>query len=189
MEGRMPDRKVLFDIGVGGPIAGLIITVPAIYFGVKMSTVVAVDALPQGVWHFGESLLFKFLAMLAIGDLEAGHDILLHPLAFAGWTGLFVTALNLIPIGQLDGGHVIYALFGERSNYIYPVVLSAFILVAILFYIGWIPLILLLLIFRLEHPPTIDPFTGLDPFRRNLAVAIFIVFILSFTVIPFQMDL
>lgn len=189
MEGRMPNRRVLFDIGAGGPFAGLVLTVPAIYFGIRMSEVVAVASLPEGVWHFGESLLFKFLATLAIGPLPEGYDIMLHPLAFAGWAGLFVTALNLLPIGQLDGGHVIYALFGEKSRYIYPVVLSAFILVAILYYIGWIPLILLLLFFRIEHPPTMDPYTQLDPVRKLLAIAIFIIFVLSFTVVPFQIEM
>lgn len=189
MEGRMPNRRVLFDIGAGGPIAGLILTIPAIYFGVMLSDVVAVESLPEGVWHFGESLLFKFLTRLAIGPLPDGYDIMLHPLAFAGWAGLFVTALNLLPIGQLDGGHVIYALFGEKSRYIYPVVLSAFILIAILYYIGWVPLILLLLFFRIEHPPTVDTFTPLDAGRKYLAIAIFVIFLLSFTVVPFQIQM
>ncbi|MFQ5629937.1 MAG: site-2 protease family protein [bacterium] len=188
MEGRMPNRRVLFDIGAGGPIAGLLLTLPAFYFGIKMSNIVALDTLPKGTMYFGESLLYKSLSVLAIGKLPEGYDVMLHPLAFAGWVGLFVTALNLLPIGQLDGGHVIYALFGERSRYIYPVVLSAFIVVAILFYIGWIPLILLLLFFRIEHPPTLDPSTGLDVARKYLAVVIFIIFALSFTIIPFQIE-
>jgi membrane-associated protease RseP (regulator of RpoE activity) len=123
---------------------------------------------------------------LVKGKLAANQDVLLHPLAFAGWTGLFVTALNLLPIGQLDGGHVLYALFGEKSQYIFAAALGAFALVCIFFYPGWLLLIVLLLWFGFRHPPPIDSVTPLDPFRRNLAIFIFLVFLLSFTPVPFK---
>lgn len=186
MEGRMPSRRVLFDIGAGGPIAGLVLTIPAIYFGLQMSEIVPVDDSMEGGIIFGESLLFKALAWLAVGDVDPNYNIMLHPLGFAGWAGLFVTALNLFPIGQLDGGHVMYALFGERSRFIYPVVLAIFILIAIRYYPGWILLILLLFLIRIDHPPTMDPHTGLDPGRRVMAVLMFILFLVSFTPVPFE---
>lgn len=189
MEGRMPDRRALFDIGAGGPIGGLIFTIPALYFGIKMSKIESLQELSDAGVMLGESLFFKGLAYLAIGNLPEGYDIVLHPLAFAGWAGLFVTALNLFPIGQLDGGHIVYSLFGERSRFIYPLVLSVFIVISIVFYVGWIPLILLLFIFRIDHPPSVDPYTGLDPVRRNLALALLVVFLLSFTPVPFQVGL
>lgn len=188
MEGRIPSRKALFDIGAGGPLAGLIIAIPVTYFGLMMSDTVALSTLPQGSPSFGESPFFKFLAWLAVGPREPGYDIVLHPLAYAGWAGLFFTALNLLPIGQLDGGHVVYALLGEKSKYVYPLAMSAFIIIALYKFIGWVPLILLLFLFRIEHPPTTDPVTRLDPARQLIAVAILIFFIFSFTPVPIRID-
>ncbi len=186
MEGRIPNRRVLFDVGAGGPIAGLIPTLLAIYFGLQMSEVVPAREMAEGMIYLGDSLLFKGLTLLVKGPMGLEQDVLLHPLAYAGWVGLFVTALNLLPIGQLDGGHVLYALFGERSQVVYPAVLGLFALVCIFFYIGWMLLIILLMWLGFRHPPTLDPFTPLDPFRRGLAIFVFVIFILSFTPVPFQ---
>ncbi|RMD98971.1 MAG: site-2 protease family protein [Calditrichaeota bacterium] len=186
MEGQMPNRKVLFDIGAGGPLAGLVLTIPALYFGLKMSEIVPVQKQVEGVIYLGDSLLFKAFVFLAKGKLGANQDVMLHPLAYAGWAGLFVTALNLLPIGQLDGGHVLYSLFGRRSQFIYPIILGLFALICIFFYIGWILLILLLVWFGFKHPPPLDPETPLDPARQALAIFIFIIFIVSFTPVPFK---
>ncbi|MDQ7053013.1 MAG: site-2 protease family protein [candidate division KSB1 bacterium] len=186
MEGRIPNRRVLFDVGAGGPIAGLIPTLLAIYFGLQMSRVVPTEEISKGMVYLGDSLLFKGLTQFVIGDLSPQQDVVLHPLAYAGWVGLFVTALNLLPIGQLDGGHVLYSLFGERSQYIYPAILGVFAVICIFFYIGWLLLIILIMWIGFRHPPTLDPFTPLDPVRKYLAIFIFIVFILSFTPVPFK---
>jgi membrane-associated protease RseP (regulator of RpoE activity) len=123
---------------------------------------------------------------LAIGPLPEGHDTLLHPLAYAGWAGLFVTALNLLPIGQLDGGHILYALLGERSDVLYRIALALFALVCIIFYNGWFLFIILLLWFGYRHPPTMDYFTPLDSKRRIIAYLTLAIFLLSFTPIPFR---
>lgn len=187
MDSRMPDRRALFDIGIAGPLAGLVVAIPAIYFGVQMSDVRALDTLGESM-TLGESLLFKWLSFLAIGPLQEGTDIILHPLAYAGWAGLFVTALNLLPVGQLDGGHILYALLGERSVFIGRVALALFALMGIVvfpFFPGWFPFILLLIWFGYRHPPTADHFTPLDSKRRALAYLAFVIFIVSFTPIPF----
>ncbi len=186
MEGQLPNRRVLFDVGAGGPIAGLIPTIPAIYFGLKMSEIIPQQEPIQGLIYLGDSLLFKGLIILTHGTLGLEQDIILHPLAYAGWAGLFVTALNLMPIGQLDGGHVLYALFGEKSQYIYPIILGIFALICIFFYIGWILLVILLMWFGFRHPPTMDPSTPLDKKRQYLAILMFVIFILSFTPVPFR---
>jgi membrane-associated protease RseP (regulator of RpoE activity) len=187
MDSRMPDRRALFDIGVAGPLAGLAVTVPVIYFGLKMSAITEVTG---GMVTLGESLLFKWLSFLANAEpLPEGKDIVLHPLAYAGWAGLFVTALNLLPIGQLDGGHILYALLGDRSEPFYRIVLALFALMGIAVlpvFPGWFPFILLLLWFGYRHPPTIDHYTPLDPKRRVIAYLTFIIFVLSFTPIPFH---
>ena len=188
MDSRMPDRRALFDIGVAGPLAGLAVAIPAIYFGVQMSVVDKIAAAGDSSMTLGESLLFKWLSFLAIGPLQEGQDIFLHPLAYAGWAGLFVTALNLLPVGQLDGGHILYALLGERSVFIGRVALALFALMGIVvfpFFPGWFPFILLLIWFGYRHPPTADYFTPLDSKRRMLAYFAFVIFIISFTPIPF----
>jgi len=187
MDSRLPNRRALFDIGVAGPLAGLAVAIPAIYFGVQMSEVHAIVKTGEST-TLGESLLFKWLSFLALGPVPEGQDIFLHPLAYAGWAGLFVTALNLLPIGQLDGGHILYALLGERSVLIGRVALALFALMGIVvfpFFPGWFPFILLMIWFGYRHPPPTDHFTPLDSKRRMLAYFAFVIFIISFTPIPF----
>ncbi len=135
MESRIPSRKALFDVAVAGPLAGLALTIPAIYFGVQLSKIVDITpSAGSGTIYLGESFLYAQISKWAIGVLPEGKDVLLHPLAFAGWAGLFVTALNLLPIGQLDGGHVVYALLGKRHNVVASTALIAFGLISIFVY-------------------------------------------------------
>ena len=183
---RMPSRKALFDIGVAGPLAGLVFTIPALIIGLKLSTIVKIDTLSPTTLLLGESYVFSQLSRLTCGVIPEGYDIVLHPLAFAGWAGLFVTALNLLPIGQLDGGHVLYALFGPKSKNIYKLVLSAFITICAFWYPGWLLLILLLLWFGYRHPPPIDDYTPLDLKRKILGYIVLLIFLISFTPVPFS---
>lgn len=113
-------RRALFDMAVAGPLAGLVFAVPALYFGLQLSEIVAAaegaDMMHAGA-NVGSSALLAAVAKVAIGEeLLTGHVLQLHPLAFAGWLGLIVTALNLLPIGQLDGGHMADAMFGPRVS-------------------------------------------------------------------------
>lgn len=186
MESRIPSRRALFDVAVAGPLAGLALTIPSIYFGIQLSKVVEITPeVSQGTIYLGESFLFAQLSKLAIGTLPAGKDVMLHPLAFAGWAGLFVTALNLLPIGQLDGGHVVYALLGRRHNFIATAALIAFGLICIFIYQGWFLLLLLLIWFGHRHPPTLDE-TPLDDKRIAIGIITLIIFALSFTPEPFK---
>ncbi|GAC1562777.1 MAG: site-2 protease family protein [Polyangiales bacterium] len=113
MRGRIARRDALLDIGAWGPLAGLIVAVPVLAWGLHLSTV---EAIPEHGIDEGQSLLYLLMKRLVLGPIPAGHDVFLHPTAFAGWAGLFMTMLNLIPVGQLDGGHVAYALFGARQD-------------------------------------------------------------------------
>jgi len=185
MRGWIPHRKALFDIGAGGPIAGLIFTFPAIYFGLKMSAVVPLAAAKGQGLILGDSLLFKGLEYLAIGPLPKGYDVVLHPLAYAGWVGLFVTALNLLPIGQLDGGHIVYALLGPRSLKLYRIGILLFAVYALFFNPEWVLLIILLFFFGLKHPPPFDDFTPLDTRRKVIGIIMLIIFFSSFMPSPF----
>ncbi len=187
MEGRIPNRKALFDVGAAGPIAGLILTIPALIIGLKLSTVIKVEQTPEFSIYLGESFLFSQLSNLIIGNLEDGYDVVLHPVAFAGWAGLFVTALNLLPIGQLDGGHILYAIFGRNSKNIYKLSLFGFVFICAIWYQGWLLLILLLIWFGFRHPPPIDDYTKLDKKRRLIGYIIFIIFLISFTPVPFKL--
>ena len=128
LRGPIVNRRALFDIGVAGPLAGFIAAVVALVIGLNLSTVV--DRTATHGLQLGEPLLLQFIAWLVVGSIPPQADIVLHPIGFAAWFGLFVTSLNLIPIGQLDGGHVAYALWGKRQR------TMAFIMVPILIVLG-----------------------------------------------------
>ena len=184
MEGRIPDRRALFDVGVAGPLAGLVMIVPAILIGLRLSSVVELNALGNDTITLGDSLLFSFLARISIGSLPPGQDVVLHPLAFAGWVGLLVTALNLLPVGQLDGGHIMYALFWKRSKILSTIFYAIFLFICLFYYVGWF-LFVIVLAFVRRHPPTINDGLPLDIKRKILGIFALIVFILAFTPVPF----
>ncbi|MGQ3684790.1 MAG: site-2 protease family protein [Candidatus Loosdrechtia sp.] len=186
MKGLMPDKKALFDIGAAGPLIGLAFSIPAIVIGLLLSDVKPVPTDDSFYIGLGEPILFSFIARLIFGILPDGMDIFLHPIAFAGWAGLFVTALNLLPIGQLDGGHIIYALLGKKSRFVYRIGIFIFCVIAILLYPGWMVFAVLLLIFGFRHPAPINESTSLDLKRKILGVILFIIFFVSFTPVPLR---
>lgn len=189
MRGYIPDKKALFDIGAAGPLAGLFFAIPAVIIGLSLSEVRAVPTTEDTHYlGLGEPFLFTWLAKVVVGDVAEGLDIYLHPVAFAGWAGLFVTALNLLPIGQLDGGHIIYALFGRKSELVYKIGIIAFCGIALFYYPGWILFAMLLLVFGFRHPAPLDEFTGLDARRKLLGVAMLVIFALCFTPVPLKLE-
>lgn len=115
MRGRIKSRSALLDIGASGPLAGLVVAIPVLALGLSQSPFIFIGDEAHGSLE-GQSLLYIAMKRVVLGPIPEGYDVLLSPVAFAGWTGLFVTALNLIPIGQLDGGHIAYALFGPKQN-------------------------------------------------------------------------
>ena len=184
MKGRMSSRRALFDIGVAGPLMGLLITLPAIIIGLLLSDQVLTEKAEEGL-RLGESLLFVLVEKAVLGDLPEGYDLCLHPVAYAGWVGLFVTALNLLPVGQLDGGHIAYALFGRKSRIVFGLTVIFLMGITIFFYMGWTLMIVLVLLFGFRHPPPLDDVTPLDLRRKILGGVVFFLFILSFTPVPF----
>lgn len=187
MKGHIPDKRALFDIGATGPIMGLVFSIPAIIIGLILSDVRPVPSDTSQYLGLGEPILFSFISKLVFGHLPDGMDIYLHPVAFAGWAGLFVTALNLLPIGQLDGGHILYALLGKKSAIVYRIGIFLFCVIAILLYPGWMVFAILLLIFGFRHPAPTDEATNLDRKRRILGVILFIIFLTSFTPVPLKL--
>jgi membrane-associated protease RseP (regulator of RpoE activity) len=158
MEPRMGHRKALFDIGISGPLAGLVPTFIFLVIGLRHSTFVTPSHVEFGL---GSPLLFSLLAKwIVVGQPQANQVLLIDPMAFAGWVGLLITSLNLIPIGQLDGGHVLYAILRERANRIASLLwLFAVVMVILHFrdYGNWLPmLILIYFVLGTRHPPTAD---------------------------------
>jgi membrane-associated protease RseP (regulator of RpoE activity) len=180
------DRRSLFDIAVTGPLAGLI---PALLFsviGLRTSQVVQMADQPMGL-ILGEPPLFRLLAYLTFGPLGEGQDIALHPIAFAGWVGIFITALNLIPIGQLDGGHILYSLLLRRGHLVArALLLAAIVAVFIWGYWGWMLMILLLVLMGPAHPPTANDHVSLGTGRSVLGWASLLFVLVGFTPVPFS---
>lgn len=181
MKSPVPNRRALLDVGASGPLAGFAVAIPAVIIGLKLSEVR--PHMPSQGISLGSSLIFSFLSRLFVNaDLQT-HDIILHPVAFAGWIGILVTALNLLPVGQLDGGHVFYALFGKKHN-VFAIFTFGALMILGWQWQGWYFWALIILIFGFRHPPLIDEFTPLG-FKRKVIGAITIaIFILSFTPVP-----
>jgi len=184
MKGNIPNRRALLDIGAAGPLAGLAVSIPVIFIGVKLSRVVEVQQISDGMIGLGDSLLFSWITRLSIGTLPEGTELVLHPLAYAGWVGLLVTAMNLLPVGQLDGGHIIYALFHNKSRYISMAVYGMMVYILIFHSAMWFVWLILLAIFR-KHPPTLNDPLPLDTKRIGIGVLALVVFIITFTPAPF----
>jgi membrane-associated protease RseP (regulator of RpoE activity) len=183
--GTIPHRKALFDIGSSGPLSGLALAIPAVVGGFLLSKVVDVSQYPEQTTSLGNSPLLSLLQRIVLGDLPPGTDVVLHPIAYAGWVGLFITSLNLLPTGQLDGGHIIYALFGRRSKIIFRLTLVGITLLSIIYNVGWLLLVTILLFIGYKHPPPLDDLTPLDWRRKVVGALAFVIFFSAFTPIPF----
>jgi membrane-associated protease RseP (regulator of RpoE activity) len=176
-------KKALFDVGLAGPLAGFLAALPVIALGISWSRLVEKGSLVGGV-SLGEPLLFTLLARLVHGDVPAGRELLVHPMAFAGWFGLLATSFNLFPIGQLDGGHILYAVLGKRRALAAGVIsIAVLVALGILFWQGWLLWALMATLIGLRHPPVFET-ERLDRRRRALAAAALLIFVLSFTPAP-----
>lgn len=179
-------RKALIDIGASGPIAGFIVSVFACILGLGMSKVINLQQMAGGL-SLGNSLLFSFLSWATIGVTPDEYDILLHPVAFAGWIGLFITSLNLLPIGQLDGGHISFAVFGERHRQISIFMVIFLMFLGLFSWEGWALWSILMLIIGIKHPPVIYWEVPLEPKRSFISIMCLIIFIITFVPYPFKL--
>ena len=187
---RIPTKVALFDIGIAGPLAGFLVAVPALFLGLAMSRLDAVPTDPRILalsYELGEPLLFRFASWTIFGSVANGFSVNMHPVAFAAWFGLLMTALNLFPIAQLDGGHISYAVLGRRSTAVTLVMMAA--AVALTFFSSsWIAWTLMLLVMLVtigpRHPRTLDEHEPLDRGRLILAAAAMVILIICFTPAP-----
>jgi len=184
----MTDRKVLFDIGMAGPYAGLLVAVPLLYLGLMLSleNVVPVFASGLTLERIGSSILITGLVQF-FTDIPAGRTLLLDPIFFAAWLGLFLTALNLLPAGQLDGGHSAYAILGRKAHALaYLVVFFLIVAGALLGSTNWFVWAFFILLSGLRHPPPLNDITDVTLTRKVIGVFSILLFILLFTPVPFR---
>lgn len=180
-------KQQLFDIGVAGPLTGFILSVPALVYGLSLSKAVLPIARDEAfVYVFGEPLILKIFVAMIFKNIPPDYSIYLHPIAFAGWVGILVTALNLFPFGQLDGGHISYALLGKKSRNLNRFFLGVFIAMGIFFWVGWFIWAFLLLFLGLKHPPVQDEGAPLSPRRKFISYVVILIFMLSFIPDPIR---
>ena len=201
MRGAIRNKRVLLDVALSGPLAGLAVAIPVVVIGLHLSEVGPVPV--SGFQLEGNSIMYLAAKYLVFGELlpkpvdygqvpaaihwivffftgnpapGGGTDVFIHPVALAGWAGMLVTGLNLIPVGQLDGGHILYVLFGKSAKSWRPLVIA--LLVAMGFvWSGWWIWAVLLYVFGQNHPEVLDEITELDDYRRSLAfVALLFVY-------------
>jgi membrane-associated protease RseP (regulator of RpoE activity) len=179
-----PQRRALFDVGIAGPLAGFLVALPTLWLSLPHSKFIEVNPEEMGI-SFGEPLIFKLAAWFYHIQPPAGHDLFIHPVAFAAWVGCFATALNLLPMGQLDGGHIVYALFGKYHRQI-SLGFAFGVIPALMFFFWspWIVWALIPLLLGLHHPPTLEDGIPLDSRRKWIALAGLLVFILCFIPAP-----
>ena len=184
-------RTQLFDVGIAGPLAGLVVLIPALFYGLTLSSIVAAPT-EGAVYNLGEPLLFRWAVRLVIGSVADGSTINMHPIVFACWFGMLATALNLVPFGQFDGGHVVYAVFGERvAKWVSGL---AVLFSASLVFLSWawvLPAVLMALMWRLmglRHPSPLNPYEPLSPGRRAFALLALLAFVVCFTPSPLSLE-
>lgn len=199
------DRRKLFDIGVAGPLAGLALALPLLVYGLSISTVAVPPPDAAGYIIEGNSLLYLGIKWLMFGQIlpnpVTGADVFISQIAYAAWIGLLVTALNLLPVGQLDGGHTVFALFGRKARVINLATMGVLTVLALaslpgfqnfipglenVGFTGWFIWLVLLLLIGVEHPPALDDVTQLDTRRRLIGYLVIIVFILTFVPVPIR---
>ena len=211
MQGTPKNKRVLFDIGVAGPLAGMVVAVPILLLGLSMSHLDVIRPTSGMVEMEGNSILYLLAKFLTFGKLLpapesfgsatafgywlryffTGHpvplgatDVFIHPVAFAGWAGLLVTALNLIPAGTLDGGHVVYSWFGEKAAKAFPIILVGLLALGLAWNGWWLWAVLLLWLGRVHAQP-LDQITPLNRPRLVIAALTILIFFLTFSPVPF----
>ncbi len=198
----IPHKRALLDIGASGPLAGLVVAVAACLVGLPMSRVVEPGYflelpgnLRPGVLQLGSPLLFEGLSAWLLPAAGDDRIVLLSPVAFAGWVGLVITAFNLLPVGQLDGGHIAYALLGDRHRGVSRLCFATLLAMGVYGVMsvvwdlprgwpGWLLIALLLALVGRRHPPPYHPGLPLDGRRRMIGILCFILLALCFTLVP-----
>jgi len=176
----MPNKKALFDVGMAGPLAGFLVAIPITAIGIytaKIVPIVSLDQLPSGQAVFSPSFLIDILSRLIL-DIPQGFTIDMNPILFAGWVGLLLTSINLLPAGQLDGGHIFRAVLGEKQKY------AGWVAIFIMILTGWwFFAFIIIFMMGMMHPPPLNDDTEIDIKRKMLFFVALAILILCY--IPF----
>ena len=177
----MPNKKALFDIGIAGPLAGFIVAIPVTAIGIATADIVpmiSLDQIPPGEAVFGSSFLIEILSR-GILDIPSGFTIDMNPILFAGWVGLLITSINLLPAGQLDGGHIFRAVLGEKQKY------AGWIAIIVMIFTGWwFFAFIIIFAMGMMHPPPLNDDTDLDIRRKLLFLVALAMLLLCFIPYP-----
>ncbi len=187
MSPQVPDRRALFDIAAAGPLAGAVLALPITFVGILQGEIVPIEA-GQSTVMLGDSLLMLAFERVVFGPRLEGTTLLIGEVGFAGWVGLFVTGLNLLPIGQLDGGHVSYAVFRERSVILARVVFGSLAVVCVVYGLQFLLMLILLYFMGIRHRPTMCDSLPLGPARRRLAAMLAGMFVVCFVPVPVTLN-
>lgn len=181
MKSPIQDRRALFDVGFAGPLVGFVVALPLLILGILLSPVVRVGS---GSLGLGSSLLIEFLTNL-LKPHGPGYALMLHPVAIAAYFGILITGFNLLPAGQLDGGHISYAIFGPAARPLAIVSVVALLLMGVTLWSGWLIWAFLIVLLGLRHPAPLNDVTPLDPARKLIALGAVVLFVLTFVPNPF----
>jgi membrane-associated protease RseP (regulator of RpoE activity) len=192
IKSHFPHRRALFDVGIAGPLAGFVFILPTLWIGISLSKLVPKGGIAPGQWSFGEPLIFRFFAAIILGYSPEKQDMLAHPIAMAAWVGLLATSLNLLPVWQLDGGHIAYSVFGPSLQK--RISVCALVFLVLISFVKWPPSITLLFFasllfvigirFRFFHPPTLMEEERLGRGRLLLGLLAFLILAVSLTPAP-----
>jgi membrane-associated protease RseP (regulator of RpoE activity) len=183
MKSPIMDRRILLDIGAAGPLAGMIFAMPILFIGLILSKIGPEN--PEIGISLGTSVLFSLFSWLVHGVLPEHASLILHPIAFSGWIGLLVTSLNLLPIGQLDGGHIAYAVLGSRQKTVAKIIVALLIILGLTGWVGWLIWAGIIFIMGINHPPVVYDRIPLDRKRKIIGWFTLAVFFMTFTPVPF----
>jgi membrane-associated protease RseP (regulator of RpoE activity) len=215
MKERTVNRRQMLDIAVAGPLTGLVLTIPVLIIGLALSEVKPIELPAPGMAasYEGNSILYLLAKLVVFGRIlpgsgapatlgqalseagaallgtfpvDSGYDVFISPVAWAGWAGLLVTALNLLPVGQLDGGHILYSLIGQRARVLTWPIIALCLVLGMLAWPGWLLWAALIFFFGQGHPDPLDDVTRLSTGGKVLAVLMLIVFVLTFAPMPFR---
>jgi membrane-associated protease RseP (regulator of RpoE activity) len=185
-----PNRKVLFDVAVAGPIAGFVVLVPILALAVHYSRLVPMRPIEHGTF-LGEPLLFKAIVWMKFGKLGDAYELNLHPMGFAAWFGMLATAWNLLPFSQLDGGHLAYAVLGDRSRHVSVATVAGAVVMCFVSVTSWMMMTLIMLVALYflgpRHPPVLNEYEPLGKGRYALAIFAAIMFVLCFMPVPVEL--
>jgi len=184
-----PTKATLFDIGVAGPIAGFLVLVPTLFLGVSMSTIVPEPQVQSGLIYLGEPLLFRGATWAVFGSVAKGYTLNMHPMVMASWFGMLATALNLLPFGQLDGGHITYATLGRWSTPISIATVTTAVITTFLvpsWLVMTVMMVVMLVLFGPRHPRVIYENEPIGRARQIVAVLALVILILCFTPVPLR---